>query len=220
MPGGLIVALFLVIGGALAWWLYAAEQKRRAAAIALARQHGFEIDVAPKKPPALGFDLFDRGSSRRLSYQVWRPNQQDSAFQYEYTTGSGKNRTTWRYSCALVATPFHAPHLRIAPEGFFSAIGRLVGLRDIEVESPQFNERYRVRCDDERFAITLLDPPMIAWMTNPTTSADSVKYEFFGPWLLVIADRMDFDRLFGLLDWARHALDQTPDVLTSLYPRR
>jgi hypothetical protein len=220
VAGGTVFVLFLVGAGAVAFFAYRFEHKRRAAAVALAHQHGFEIDVKPKKPPPHDFDVFDHGSRRLVSYQIWRRGAEGSAFQYQYTVSSGKNSTTYRFSCALVATPFHAPHLRIGTEGFFSALGRMVGLRDIEVESPQFNERYRVRCDDERFAITLLDPAMIGWMLNPTSSADSVRYEFLGPWMLVVADPMPFERLFGFLDWAEHALDQTPDVLASLYPRR
>lgn len=212
---------YLVIAAVFGVVAYAAsqgEKKRRAAAVALARSRGYEIAVDDKAPPPLGFDLFDVGSSRKVSYQIWKPGAHDSAFQYRYTTGSGKNRQTHRRSCVLLALPFTAPHLTIGPEGFWSAIGRAIGLRDIEIESPQFNDRYRVRCADERFAITLLDHHMIAWMLSPASGGGQVKFELAGRWMLCFGDDVSFEQLFGYLDWAESARTHLPAVLPSLYP--
>jgi hypothetical protein len=195
-----------------------AEKKRLAAAGALARSRGFEFDPSSKAPPPLSFNLFELGSSRKVSYHTWRPGTPDSMFQYRYTTGSGKNRRTHHRSCVLVEVPFTAPHLTIGPEGFWSAIGRAIGLRDVEVESPEFNQRYRVSCDDERFAITLLDHGMMAWMLSPNAGGGTVKFEFGGRWMLCWGDSLPYEQLFGFLAWARHAREVLPDVLTSLYP--
>jgi hypothetical protein len=213
----LLVAVGVIVVAVLATQ---AEKKRIAAAGALARSRGFEFDPSRKPPPPLPFNLFELGSSRRVSYQTWRAGSPDSMFQYQYTTGSGKNRQTHRRSCVLVEVPFTAPHLTIGPEGFWSAIGRAIGVRDVEVESPDFNERYRVACDDERFAITLLDHQMIAWMLSPGSGGRTVKFEFGGRWMLCWGDRIAYEQLFGFLEWAQHARDVLPDVLTSLYPPR
>jgi hypothetical protein len=212
---------FVVVAAAIGVVAYAAhryEQRKRAAAVALARSRGYEIAVEDKAPPPLSFDLFGIGSSRKISYQIWKPGSHDSAFQYRYTTGSGKNKQTHRRSCVLVEVPFTCPHLTIGPEGFWSAIGRAVGLRDIEIESPQFNDRYRVRCADERFAVTLLDQRMIAWMLSPNSGGGAVKFEFGGRWMLCFGDDVPFEQLFGFLDWVQHARTNLPAVLTSLYP--
>lgn len=206
-----------VVGG-VAYLAYRYEQRKRAAAVALAHSKGYEIDVADKAPPGLPFDLFELGSGRRISYQIWRPGEHDSAFQYRYTTGSGKNKQTHRRSCTLVQLPFTCPHMTIGPEGFWSAIGRAVGIRDVEVESPEFNRRYRVRCADERFAVTLLDQQVIAWMLSPQSGNGSVKFEFGGRWMLCFGDDVPFEQLFGYLDWSKHARGVLPSVLTSLYP--
>jgi hypothetical protein len=219
---GIAPLLFLVVVAAVAaggvYLYHRVEQRRRAAASALAASHGFEIDVGPKDPPPLPFDLFDLGKERRVSYQIWRHGSQDSAFQYRYVTGSGDDRRTHERSCALVELPFSAPHLTIGPEGFWSSIGRVVGLRDIEVESPRFNDRYRVRCADERFAITLLDQRMIGWMLSPHAGGGSVRFELGGRWMLCWCDGLEFRELFGLLGWAQHAREHLPPVLRSLYP--
>jgi hypothetical protein len=213
---GFVVAA-MIAAGVLA---SQATKRRMAAAAALARSRGFEFDPASKEPPPLPFNLFQLGSSRRVSYHTWRPGSSDSMFQYRYTTGSGKNRHTHHRSCVLVEVPFTAPHLTIGPEGFWSAVGRAIGVRDVEVESPDFNRRYRVSCDDDRFAITLLDHEMIAWMLSPNSGGGTVKFEFGGRWMLCWGDRIEYPQLFGFLEWAQHARDVLPDVLTSLYPPR
>ncbi len=218
--GGLIV---VAIAGGIA--LAAHFQRRRAhqqkviRARALAEQHGFHVDPEPKPPPAIGFDLFGVGSSKKVTFQFWRPGSRDSVFDYEYTTGSGKNRSVHRRTCALVSLPFTAPHTEIGPEGFWSGIGRAIGLRDIEVESDRFNDIYRVTGDDERFAIALLDQPMIAWLLRGQSGYGQIRFELRGPWLLCVEDRIDIARHFGFLDWAASVRERMPTVLTSLYPR-
>ncbi|MEO6570591.1 MAG: hypothetical protein ABIO83_03505, partial [Ilumatobacteraceae bacterium] len=159
------LVVVLVVGAVvgLALW-FASKYTARQAAMwrAFAARHGLQVDVERKGPPPIDFDLFDLGRSRGVQPQLWAPGQQDSVFQYEYTVSSGDNSTTHRVTAALITVPFHGPHLTISTENWLRRAKRLVGVRDIEVESPPFNDRYHVRCDDERFAITLLDPPMIA----------------------------------------------------------
>jgi hypothetical protein len=218
MPGVLFVVVFVVVLAGV--WFAASkhQQKQLAAARALAASHGFEFDPSKKQPPPLGFNLFELGHTKQVSYHSWRPGSPDSMFQYDYTTGTGDDKRTHRRSCALVEVPFAAPHLTIGPEGFWSSIGRMVGVRDVEVESPTFNDRYRVSCHDERFAITLLDQHMIGWMLSPHSGGGSVKFEFGGRWMLCWGDRLDYAQLFGFLEWAQHARSVLPAVLTSLYP--
>lgn len=192
-------------------------RKRLETATRLAATHGFELDAGQKPPPALGFDLFDVGRARKVSFQFWRPGRDDSVFDYQYTTGSGKNRTTRSFTCALVALPFDAPHTEIGPEGFWSSIGQKLGIRDIEVESPTFNDRYRVQSDDERFAVTMLDGRAIDWFLRDE-GGRNVRFELRGPWLLCIEDRLDVERHFGFHDWAVGIPEHLPEVLTSLYP--
>ncbi|BAN03684.1 hypothetical protein [Ilumatobacter coccineus] len=194
-----------------------ARLRRVAAAVAMAARYGFQVDPSTKGPPELRFDLFERGKSKKVSFQFWRPGKHDSVFAYEYTTGSGDTAQTHRHTCALVSLPFAAPHTKIGPEGFWSKLGARLGRRDIEVESPRFNDLYRVDSDDERFAITMLDGRAIDWFLRGN-AAHAVRFEFWGPWMLCITDRMDHEFFFGFHDWAVGIPGHLPEVLTSLYP--
>ena len=210
----MIVMGLFVVAGVL---LHRRALRLRAEAAALAELHGFRHDMDPKPPPEQPFDLFERGRSRRVSAQIWREGGTGSVFRYQYTTGSGKNSTTHHVSCAMVQLPFVAPHTRIGPEGFWSGIGQALGIRDIEVESPTFNDRYRVRSDDERFAVTLLDGRAIDWFLNDT-GVGAVRLELWGRWLLCITRPLAMERAFGFHDWALEIPSHLPDVLRSLYP--
>ncbi len=202
----------------VAIWADRHKKARLSLAHQLAAQHGFVVDPDSKRPPEQPFDLFGIGSSKQVSFQFWRHGEQDSVFQYRYTTGSGKNRTTHHRTVALVSLPFAAPHTKIGPEGFWSGIGRMVGVRDIEVESAEFNDQYRVTSDNERFAVTLLDQQMLAWLLSSQSGRGDIRFELWGSWLLCVSEPLELHQMFGYLDWAKHVRAQTPDVLQSLYP--
>ena len=221
---GLVFSL-LMVGGTLALIIYVVVRAQRAAklkrarAIALAAQYGFAIAPDTKGPPPQRFDVFTIGHSKKVTNQIWRHGSDDSVFDYTYTTGSGKNKSTHRRTCALIALPFDAPHTKLATENFFTTIGRRLGIRDIDTESERFNAIYRVNSDDERFAITLLDSRTIDWLLRYIPNGPgSVIFELWGPWLLCVSNRMDIDAQFGFHDWARSIPLVFPSVLGSLYP--
>ena len=211
--------LFAVIAGAITYAAYQYRQRQRAKMRSVAVAHGLEVDVSTKKPPPIDFNLFDTGSSKKVNAQMWRAGEHDSVFQYQYTVSSGENSSTYKFTAALIDVPFLAPHLTISTENWWSKMKRAVGLRDIEVESPQFNEHYHVRCSDDRFAITLLDPTMIGWMLSPSSGRGSITFEFLGPWMLCHGSQLKIEELPGMLAWAQSARRQLPAVLTELYGR-
>ena len=194
----------------------ATTQRARGVAVA----NGLQIDVADKPPDrSLGFDLFDKGNRQNVSFQMWRPTTVDSVFQYRYHTGSSDNTNPPRkLTAALVALPFDAPHLTIETETWWTRSQKLVGRRDIEIESDEFNRRYRVRCADERFAVTLLDPHMIAFMLSPSSGLGAVSFEFRGRWALLHGRQVELEQLPAMLHWGTSVRDSLPTVLPDWYP--
>lgn len=219
-PGPLLFYVLIGLVVLAVWWAQRqATAKKVAEALAVAARYGFEVDVSARSKPYQPFDLFDVGRSQQVSFRFWRPGRQDSVFEYRYTTGSGKNKHTHHHTCALVELPFDAPHTKIGPEGFWSGIGRAVGIRDIEVETPAFNDRFKVDSDDERFAVTMLDGRAIDWFLR-ADGVNGVRFELWDRWMLCITGRMDLDRALGFHDWSVAIPPHLPDVLVSLYPRR
>ncbi len=217
---GILVLLFIAaIGGGIAYLVNRHNQAQIARAKAIAAEHGLEIDVSKQKPPAgFEFDLFDEGHSKQVRYQMWRPGEPDSVFQYQYTTGSGDSSRTYRYTGAQLAVPFHGPKLSIATETWWTRAKRVVGMRDIEIESPDFNDRYHVRCADERFAVTLLDHDMIAFMLSESSGLGAVTFEIAGDRMLCYGDQVDLEQLPAMLAWAQSTRGVLPRVLSEWYP--
>lgn len=89
------------------------------------------------------------------------------AVEHTYTTGAGKSRQTHNHSVVSFALPVAWPALSVTAENFLHRIGELFGMHDIRLEDEAFNKRFRVKCDDENFAILLLNPEvqglMMAW---------------------------------------------------------
>jgi hypothetical protein len=99
-----------------------------------------------------------------------------ATFDYSYETHStdskgNRTTTTHRYVVTALRLPAYLPRLQVTPEGFFSRIGNALGLDDIELESEDFNRRFRVHSNDRKFATDVLSPrTMEALLARPDTS--------------------------------------------------
>lgn len=86
---------------------------------------------------------------------------------YNYTVGSGKNRTT--YSTARIIGP-NPGDLRFEfhREGLFSKIGKVFGMQDIQTGDTRFDGKFIIKCNDPEFIKIALLP--------------QIKELFYGVW--------------------------------------
>jgi hypothetical protein len=172
MGPALIIALFVVVVILIAVGGYYARKRRillwqqTAASLGLrySTEHPFDLLEMP-------FDLFSRGEGRGTENVLWgtKDGLDVKAFEFwDYTESSdGKGNTSRSYehfSCALLPIAASCPHTTIAPEGFFSRIGRALGFHDIEFESEEFNKHMKVKSAEPKFATYLVDPRMMEWL--------------------------------------------------------
>lgn len=211
----------VVIAAAAALVAWQIEQAKRARAAAIATAHGLRYLPGPNDPPQLPFQQFSIGRSRRVKHTFWRDGDEfeASVFEYRYTTGSGKNSQTHRFTCAYFRTGLSAPHLVLDRQGFFRDLLGKLGLRDLQLESPEFNETWHVSCADERFAVTVLDPPMMHWLMSVGGSG-SVEIELLGDRGLAITGKLPIEQMPALLDYTHAFVRQIPRVVHELYPGR
>lgn len=104
------------------------------------------------------------------------------AFDYSYQTHSsdgrgGRSTQTHHYVVTAVQLPTFLPLLQVTPESVFTRIGHSLGLDDIDLESEDFNRRFRVHANDRKFASDVLTPrtmqsllarPTMSWRINGT----------------------------------------------------
>lgn len=86
------------------------------------------------------------------------------AFDYHYTTGSGKNQQTHSFSAVVAASPLPLEPLLIRPEGVFDKVAEFFGADDIDFESAEFSRQFFVKSPDKRWAYAVVDQRMMAFL--------------------------------------------------------
>lgn len=162
----------LLFGGiaALAWW---SEKRRREELARLAAMQGLQYSPDGPDVYALentGLEIFGHGRGRRARNLIVLPSRagEISFFDYSYSTGHGKSRTTHAYTLALVACGGKpVPHFDLKPENFLHKIGEAIGFKDIDLPGfPVFSDKYRLTGPDEASVLGFFSPQRVVWLEN------------------------------------------------------
>ncbi len=179
--------IFIVIGaGALyfGWWV---EKKRSEALMRTAMEMGYQYEPEslihaqmPQMP------LFQRGRAQKSKNVLRRQsmNQDAVLFDFEYVTGSGKNRSTHRATVAAFRNSGTSlPQFQLAPETWMERIGEKFGLQDIDFEAhPEFSKRYVLKAKDEAAARATFSAAAIGYLESlPATW----NIEGWGEWVIL-----------------------------------
>jgi hypothetical protein len=122
-----------------------------------------------------------------------------------------------RFTCAVVAVAASCPKLAVQPRSMSDDLIGLVGGDVLPLELEEFNRRFRVRCEDQRFAIAFLEQRMMAALLRlPLRVAVGASDDR----LLLVARRLPVEQLPLLLRSAAAIRDAFPRSLPSLYPLR
>jgi hypothetical protein len=220
-----VLALVAVVAGIAYVLQVKARQARVRAVSALAQRIGFvfsvdDVDHVVDMP----FSLFSKGDRRAVELVVSGTHEgvPMRLFDYWYYDESsdgrgGRSRTYHRFTCAVATIPAACPRLRLGHEDFLTRLGDHLGMPDVELEYDDFNRRFRVKCDDQKFAFSLLDGTMMQWLLG-ADSFDSVEID--GPWVLLTRAKLDPSRWLDLGSWIDQFHRQIPAVVYSTYPPR
>ncbi len=112
-----------------------------------------------------------------------------------------RTTTTHHFQVTWVPLPAPFPHVRITPDrGWLRALGELAG-HDLNTESAEFNNQWRVRANDERVAHALLTGPMIERLLHADVTERAVVFQ--GDRLITFApkasDLTDLAAVVGML---------------------
>jgi len=83
-------------------------------------------------------------------------------YTYKVTrrSGDGTSTSTYHWSVVSVDLPAALPPVEVGDEGLLDSFG----LGGVRFESTAFNDRFRVSCDDPRYASALVHPRMMGLM--------------------------------------------------------
>jgi hypothetical protein len=172
----LFVLLVVGVFGVIAYVGYAQAKRRRELLQQFAAGNGWtwtpRDDSWVQRFPGTPFGDGDSRQAKNVMQGSFRGRAM-VAFDYSYVTRStdsqGRSQSqTHRYAFCTLGLPAWVPKLELLPEGVFGRLGTALGMQDIELESEDFNRRYRVRCDTPKFAYDVLPPrTMEALLTRP-----------------------------------------------------
>lgn len=219
MPASSGLLIIVVVAGMAGYVAYLTRQRRIAALKAFASEIGFTYSARdPGRVLSAPFRLFKRGS---------RPKTQDfvcgaynglhfQTFEFQYTVSNGKSSRTYWHTCVIVNVGFAAPLLGIGQENVMTRLGSRLGIRDVEFESSEFNQTFRVHCDDQRFAFSLVDPRMMEWLM--TRALDSEAIEIAGNWVMFAYSKQLPAKRRELIEIAGSFVANIPSVVYTAYP--
>ena len=155
---------------------------------------------------------FGQGTNRRALHVLAgvHRGRQMIAFEYFYTVSNGENSTTHRRLIAAIPTPSPRPYLELTLEGAGSKLLELVGVRDLQLESEEFNRVFRIRTGSDRFAYDVLHPRMMEWLLADQRSR-TVPFRFEGNALLCWSGgEMNPQHVTWMADYLADVADRVP----------
>ncbi len=199
-----IVAVVMVLAatlGTVLWVVRSQRGKGGKSAKAVAREQdaqrlGFTYRAKGDKAFRARFtDLaaVPRSASIKHIYEGSLDGRSIVVFQSTYTVSTGQSTVQVSHTIYAIEIPAW-PATLIAGRNWFGRLLRKLGRRTgLELDDPEFNRRFKLKTDDDDFAIALLSPDMQAFMLTKT----SVKWRITPGRLCMIysgtlkADRMD-----------------------------
>lgn len=161
MSHDLLPFLLILVALAAGIFFWQEEKKRRGRLAAWAVRQGWQLREGKRQElhrDFPGIKLFDKGHSRFGQNEITGKFRglPVSCLDYQYTTGSGKNRSTHRFGVALLLVDHPLIPLQIRGEHAFDKVGEFLGLDDIDFESAEFSRRFHVKSPDRRWAYDVL----------------------------------------------------------------
>ena len=165
-----LIPVLLIVGiplaGYLAYRSWQQEQKRREMLLQWATSSGFQYTVEDDGWCERWTGTpFGEGDHRRACNVISGAIKDRSfaAFDYSYQTHSSdshgnRTTTTHHYMVTSLQLPAYLPRLQVTAENVLTRLGNAFGVDDIELESEDFNRRFRVACNDRKFASDVLSP--------------------------------------------------------------
>jgi len=212
----------VVVAVAVGAWRLARGFSRQRKLMLLCQRAGLDFAAMDlfETTALLPFTMFGR-PSHGTENVVWerRRGFEIRAFDswYEDPTPDRPIAPRRRLTCAVVPLEAAASRLRIAPRDLDDDLRAVLGLHEIELDLEEFNRRFAVRTEDERFAIAFLEQRMMeALLALP----DGVTVDLNEDVILLSAPELPAEQVLRLYDAAVAIHERIPRSLPSLFPPR
>jgi hypothetical protein len=221
----LFVGGFVVLVVAAAFVALAARQGRVRGVAALAPRVGFTFsqnDTTGIAQMPFAFFRMGRGQKASLVISGTHNGLPLCIFDYQYYIDGGRSRDYHRFTCAILTIPAACPPLRLSHENVLTRLGDHLSHHDVKLEYDDFNRRFLVNCEQQKFAFALLDGQMMEWLLEAdggnVTRFNRV--EILGPWVLLVHARLAPASWLNLGTWLDTFHSHIPAIVYSTFPNR
>ena len=212
--------LFAVAAAAIRYFQRQRTDKRNGAVEAIAMSVNFDFSFFdPSGIAEMPFRLFGLGRDHKAQRVIWGTHNglPLQIFDYEYVTGEGRSREVHLNTCAILSVPAACPPLCVTHDNALMRLEDHLVHQDVQFEYDDFNRRFRVNCENQKFAFSLLDAQMMEWMLA-TDSFDRV--EIVGPWVLIARRQLDPALWLSLGNWLDAFHTRIPPIVYTAFPPR
>lgn len=220
---------FYVLGGiaviGYGYWQWQHNKKKIAHFMQVAQQRGWQYQRQDNG--VLGRfrgDPFDNGGRNKRANHVFTGQHRGRPFCcFEYTyqvtrhnssgNGSHSRTETHYYQIFSIGTPAARSTLQVTKEGFGSKMLDFVGVRDLQLESVEFNQTFKIKTDNDKFAYDVLHPRTMEWMLQDQRAQQTpIRFEGSG---LVTWQRGKFEleAMEPRLDYLCEFVDRVPEFV-------
>jgi hypothetical protein len=214
-----VVAVVALVG---LWWRHRRRAARQRRLMLLCQRAGLDFAPLDLSPDTawLPFPMFGR-PRHGTENVVWERRRGTAirAFDFWYEDPAPDRPVAPRrwLTCAIVPLPASAPRLRIDPRDLADDVRDALVLPEMRLELEEFNRRFVVEAEDERFAVAFLEQRMMeALLALP----DGVTAELNEDVLLLSAPRLPAEQILVLFDAVVAIHRRIPRSLSSLFPPR
>ncbi|MEQ8786580.1 MAG: hypothetical protein RIC55_09790 [Pirellulaceae bacterium] len=168
--GGIVLLIVVAILGNMQY-----EKQRREGIQKVADELG--LPFFPNGDPTLiaqlgMFNLFSQGRSRKIFNMLHGDTEEIGLgiFDYQFTTGSGKNSNTWKQTVVYFNSPnLNLPQFAMRPQSFFHKIGKMFGYQDIDFDThPVFSQNFILQGANEASVRALFTPELLTFFEGKT----------------------------------------------------
>lgn len=168
LPWIVFALVAVLLGGGIIGGIVLHEKRRTAALAQLAESLGLEFSTKGDsllQDELKDLPLFTSGHGKKLT-NLMQGESRDvtlAVFDYQYTTDSGEDSSTFRQTVACFRTlRMPLPPFSLRPEHFFHKLGQIFGYQDIDFPShPKFSKRYLLRGQDEESVRRVFEEPVL-----------------------------------------------------------
>jgi len=116
----------------------------------------------------LGTFSINTGHSRKIwnALEITKDDIKWDIFDYRYTIGYGKNRTTYIQTVFMATKQgVNLPKFYLIPEHIFHKIGNIVGYKDVDFDMyPVFSKKYFLKGNDEASIRQIFKPEILRYL--------------------------------------------------------